>query len=81
MTVQRWRASQSGRHDAARAEAIAQVNDVIGVAQQRQVDLKERRRKAQYRAGVLSERPEEVLANLRRQLDRQHGISGRAAAF
>jgi hypothetical protein len=29
-----------GVHDAARAEAIAQVNDVIGVAQQRLVDLR-----------------------------------------
>ena len=34
-----------GVHDATRAEAIAQVNDVIGVARKRLVDLQERRRK------------------------------------
>ena len=56
-------------HDAARAEAIAQVNDVIGVAQQRQVDLKERRRKLNTELEFYQNDPTKAPANLRRQLD------------
>lgn len=58
-----------GVHDAARAEAISQVNDVIGVAQQRQVDLKERRRKLNTELEFYQNDPKKVPANLRRQLD------------
>ena len=58
-----------GVHDAARAEAIAQVNDVIGVAQQRQVDLKERRRKLNTELEFYQNDPKKAPANLRRQLD------------
>lgn len=58
-----------GVHDAARAEAIAQVNDVIGVAQQRQVDLRERRRKLNTELEFYQNDPKKAPANLRRQLD------------
>lgn len=58
-----------GVHDAARAEAIAQVNDVIGVAQQRQVDLKERRRKLNTELEFYQNDPKKAPANLRRQLN------------
>lgn len=58
-----------GVHDAARAEAISQVNDVIGVAQQRQVDLKERRRKLNTELEFYQNDPKKAPANLRRQLD------------
>jgi chromosome segregation ATPase len=58
-----------GVHDAARAEAIAQVNDVIGVAQQRLVDLKERRRKLNTELEFYQNDPKKAPANLRRQLD------------
>lgn len=58
-----------GAHDAARAEAIAQVNDVIGVAQQRQIDLRERRRKLNTELEFYQNDPKKAPANLRRQLD------------
>ena len=58
-----------GVHDAARAEAIAQVNDVIGVAQKRLVDLQERRRKLNTELEFYQNDPKKAPANLRRQLD------------
>ncbi|KOC30181.1 hypothetical protein GL58_22605 [Comamonas testosteroni] len=58
-----------GVHDAARAEAIAQVNDVIGVAQKRQIDLQERRRKLNTELEFYQNDPKKAPANLRRQLD------------
>lgn len=58
-----------GVHDATRAEAIAQVNDVIGVAQKRLVDLKERRRKLNTELEFYQNDPKKAPANLRRQLD------------
>lgn len=58
-----------GAHDAARAEAIAQVNDVIGVAQKRQIDLQERRRKLNTELEFYQNDPKKAPANLRRQLD------------
>ncbi|MDR3066517.1 MULTISPECIES: DUF4124 domain-containing protein [Comamonas] len=58
-----------GVHDAARAEAIAQVNDVIGVAQQRDADLKERRRKLNTELEFYQNDPKKAPAHLRRQLD------------
>ena len=63
------RCPNQGVHDAARAEAIAQVNDVIGVAQQRQVDLKERRRKLNTELEFYQNDPKKAPANLRRQLN------------
>lgn len=56
-------------HDAARAEAVAQVDDVIGVAQQRQVELKERRRKLNTELEFYQNDPKKAPANLRRQLE------------
>ena len=56
-------------HDAARAEATGQVDDVIGVAQQRQVELKERRRKLNTELEFYQNDPKKAPANLRRQLD------------
>lgn len=56
-------------HDAARAEAAGQVDDVIGVAQQRQVELKERRRKLNTELEFYQNDPKKAPANLRRQLD------------
>ena len=56
-------------HDAARAEAVGQVDDVIGVAQQRQVELKERRRKLNTEMEFYQKDPKKAPANLRRQLD------------
>lgn len=58
-----------GVHDAARAEAIAQVNDVTGVAQKRLVDLQERRRKLNTELEFYQNDPKKAPANLRRQLD------------
>ncbi len=58
-----------GVHDAARAEAIAQVNDVIGVAQKRQIDLQERRRKLNTELEFYQNDPKKAPANLRRLLD------------
>ena len=58
-----------GVHDAARAEAIAQVNDVIGVARKRLVDLQERRRKLNTELEFYQNDPKKAPANLRRQLD------------
>ncbi len=58
-----------GVHDATRAEAIAQINDVIGVAQKRLVDLKERRRKLNTELEFYQNDPKKAPANLRRQLD------------
>lgn len=58
-----------GVHDAARAEAIAQVNDVIGVAQKRQIDLQERRRKLNTELEFYQNDPKKAPVNLRRQLD------------
>lgn len=56
-------------HDAARAEALAQVDDVIGVAQKHQVELKERRRKLNTELEFYQNDPKKAPANLRRQLD------------
>lgn len=58
-----------GVHDAARAEAIAQVSDVIGVAQKRQIDLQERRRKLNTELEFYQNDPKKAPANLRRLLD------------
>ena len=56
-------------HDAARAEALAQVDDVIGVAQKHQMELKERRRKLNTELEFYQNDPKKAPANLRRQLD------------
>lgn len=56
-------------HDAARAEALAQVDDVISVAQKHQVELKERRRKLNTELEFYQNDPKKAPANLRRQLD------------
>lgn len=56
-------------HDAARAEALAQVDDVIGVAQKHQVELKERRRKLNTELEFYQNDPKKAPANLRRQLE------------
>lgn len=58
-----------GSHDAARAEALAQVDDVIGVAQKHQVELKERRRKLNTELEFYQNDPKKAPANLRRQLE------------
>lgn len=58
-----------GAHDAARAEALAQVDDVIGVAQKHQVELKERRRKLNTELEFYQNDPKKAPANLRRQLE------------
>lgn len=56
-------------HDAARAEALAQVDDVISVAQKHQMELKERRRKLNTELEFYQNDPKKAPANLRRQLD------------
>lgn len=56
-------------HDAARAEAVGQVDDVIGVARQRQVELRERRRKLNTELEFYQNDPKKAPVNLRRQLD------------
>ena len=57
-----------GVHDAARGEAIAQVNDVIAVAQQRQTELKERRNKLNTEMEFYRKDPKKAPASLQRQI-------------
>jgi hypothetical protein len=57
-----------GMHDAARADAIAQVNDVIAVAQKHQIELKQRRSKLSIEMEFYQKDPQKAPANLRRQL-------------
>lgn len=57
-----------GVHDAARAEAIAQVSDVVAVAQQRQTELKTRRRKLDTEMEFYQKDPKKAPASLRRQI-------------
>ena len=55
-------------HDAARAEATGQVDDVIGVALQRQVELKERRRKLNTELEFYQNDPKKAPPGLRRRI-------------
>lgn len=57
-----------GVHDAARGEAISQVNDVIAVAQQRQAELRERRRKLNTEMEFYRRDPKKAPASLQRQI-------------
>lgn len=57
-----------GVHDAARTDALAQVNDVIALAQRRQAELKQRRVKLNTEMEFYQKDPKKAPANLRRQL-------------
>ena len=57
-----------GVHDSARADAIAQVNDVIAVAQKHLIELKQRRSKLSIEMEFYQKDPQKAPANLRRQL-------------
>ena len=57
-----------GAHDAARTDALAQVNDVIALAQRRQAELKQRRVKLNTEMEFYQKDPKKAPANLRRQL-------------
>ena len=57
-----------GVHDAARGEALAQANDVVAVAQQRQAELRERRKKLDTELEFYQNDAAKAPANLRRQL-------------
>ena len=57
-----------GVHDEARTDALAQVNDVIAIAKNRQTELTQRRRKLNTEMEFYQKDPKKAPANLRRQL-------------
>ena len=57
-----------GVHDAARGEAIAQVNDVVAVAQSRLTELKARRGKLNTEMEFYRKDPRKAPASLQRQI-------------
>ena len=57
-----------GVHDEARTDALAQVNDVIAVAKNRQTELTQRRRKLNTEMEFYQKDPKKAPAILRRQL-------------
>ena len=57
-----------GVHDAARGEAIAQVNDVVAVAQSRLTELKARRGKLNTEMEFYRKDPKKAPASLQRQI-------------
>ena len=57
-----------GVHDEARTDALAQVNDVIAIAKNRQTELTQRRRKLNTEMEFYQKDPKKAPAILRRQL-------------
>ena len=57
-----------GVHDEARTDALAQVNDVIAIAKNRQTELTQRRRKLNTEMEFYQKDPKKAPALLRRQL-------------
>lgn len=61
-------------HDAARAQAIAQVTSQMELGQQRQAELRERRKKIDTEMEFYQQNPKKAPANLRRQLSENNEL-------
>lgn len=70
-----------GAHDAARAEAIAQVTSVMDSTRQRQAQLKERRKKIDTEMEFYQQNPKKAPASLRRQLSENNELQDEQQRF